>query len=179
ELINNDCFIIDCFDSIFKLAIDNKIIPIVPTGNNFNIENSIRGLALSNNCIVVGGLNTCKSPFEPYTYSSCGNKNKLHKPHFTAACVNIMCLNSNTSYISERNGLKLYPKKLKDNYIEFSGTSIACAYACGVCALLLEYKPQLSFNDICSLIKISCDPIEAFHKSIVGEGTLNLSKLIQ
>ncbi|MPQ43401.1 S8 family serine peptidase [Clostridium tarantellae] len=179
ELLNNDFFIIECFDNIFKIAIKNKIIPIIPTGNNLNIENSIRGLALSENCIVVGGLNTCKSPFEPYIYSSCGNKNNLHKPHLVAACVNIMCLNSNISYISEKNGLKLYPPKLEKDYISFNGTSIACAYVCGSCALLLEHNPKLQFKDICSLIKISCNPIENYNKSMVGEGTLDLSKFIQ
>lgn len=179
EIINHNVVINNFFDELLKIAINKNIIPIVPSGSNINGENSIQGIALSPYCITVGGIDTNTKSYQPYKFSSGGNKSKIKKPDLSAACVNIMCLNSNTSFISERNGLKLYPTKLKTHYINFNGTSAACAYLCGLCALLLEYNPKLNFNDIRSLIKISCTPLDDLSKSLVGEGILDLSKFLK
>ena len=180
ELLNNNIFINTCFDNLFKIALAKAIIPIVPTGSNINGENSIQGIALSPYCITVGGLDTTKSNTKPYIFSSSSsNTAKPKKPNLSAACVNIQCLNCNTLYISETNGLKLYPPKLKEAYTTYNGTSVACAYMCGVCALLLEHNPALNLNDVISLTKISCNSIEGISKNLIGEGLLDLAKLFK
>lgn len=180
ELLNNNIFINTCFDNLFKIAIAKGIIPIVPSGSNINGENSIQGIALSPYCITVGGLDTTKGTTKPYIFSSSSsNTAKPKKPNLSAACVNIQCLNSNALYISENNGLKLYPPKLKESYTTYQGTSIACAYMCGVCALLLEHNSTLNLNDVISLTKISCNPIEGISRNLIGEGHLDLSKLFK
>lgn len=173
ETFDNNPLILECFESIFELAEFKNIIPILPTGSNLNLENTIRGIALCKNCLTVGGLNTTKSQVEPYNFSSAGNKN-IAKPELSAACCDIRCLNADTSFIPESNGLRLYPKKLNDKYTNFSGSSLACAYISALCAVLLDNSPELTLKDLRSLISLSCNEIEYYSKNMVGEGYLNL-----
>jgi len=136
------------------------------------------GIATLPNCITVAGLNTATPTIKPYLYSSRGPYGKLSKPDLSAACVNVVSLNSDTNYISEKNGSKLYPSKLDVTYKSFTGSSIATAYISGLCALLCEKYPSITFNDMRSLLKVACDPIDDVSNTIQGEGTINLNKLI-
>lgn len=178
ELLSYNSFLQSCFDSMLALAIESKITPVVPSGSNRNIEGSLTGIALCKNCITVSGLDT-SSEIKPYSYSSAGiSKKNETKPNLSAACVDIISLNCNINYISEKNGVKLYPKKLDTSYKTFSGTSMATAYISGLCTLLYENNPDLSFNDILSLLQLSCDPLE-FPRGFQGEGKVNISKIIK
>lgn len=178
ETFDNNPFILNCFESIFELAEFKNIIPVLPTGSNSNLENTIRGIALCKNCLTVGGLNTTKSQIEPFNCSSAGNKT-LKKPELSAACCDIRCLNTNTSFLPENNGIRLYPKKLNDNYTNFSGSSLACAYISALCAVLLDNSPKLTLKDLRSLIVLSCNEIEYYSKDIVGEGYLDLKRFFK
>lgn len=178
ETFDNNPFILSCFDSLFELAEFKNIIPIISAGSNLGPENSIKGIALSKNCLTVGGLNTTKREIEPYIFSSSGNKS-LKKPEVSAACVEIRCLNCNPLYVSKSNGVRLYPKKLSDNYITFSGTSLACAYISALCAVLLDYTPSLTLRDLRSLITLSCNEVQYYSKDIVGEGYLDLKRFFK
>ena len=177
ELLNHSIFLIKHFNNLFSKAIGKNIIPIVPSGSNFNSPESIMGIATLDTCITVGGVDTSKKEIQEYTYSSSGPYKKLHKPDLSAACVNIVSLNSNTSYISEKNNVKLYPPILDINYTTFTGTSISCAYIAGLCALLLENNPSLKFKDILTTLKISCDS-KGLSKEKVGNGIINILKLL-
>lgn len=177
ELPYNNYFIMSLFEKIFEIAVKYNIIPIVPSGNNGGYDGSISGIAPLENCLTVGGIDTTGFSPKIYEYSSCGPVKKIIKPDLVAAAVNIYSLNSDVKYISERNGLKIYPPKLKNPYTCYSGTSCAAAYISGVCALLLEKKPDLSFNDIESLIKISCNTIN-LPKYKQGTGVLDINKLL-
>ena len=141
-----------------------------------NEDFSIMGIATLDNCLTVGGVDTNNS-LKPYLYSSSGPFKNLSKPNLSAACVDIVSLNSDTSYLSEKDGFKIYPKKLDVSYKSFSGTSISTAYISGICALLYEKNPNLSFKDLCSLLKLSCE-LGELPKNQVGEGTINLYKLL-
>ncbi|GKU25863.1 S8 family serine peptidase [Clostridium folliculivorans] len=176
ELANDNIFYLQQFDKLLGLAISKNLIPIVPSGSNPSKEYSIRGLATLSNCLTIGGLDTSKT-IKPYSYSSAGPVGKLQKPEVSAGCVNIQSLNCDKNYISERNGLKIYPSKLTEPYATYSGTSCSAAYVCGVCALLLEKNPLLTFNDIRSLLQISADSHE-LPRYAEGDGTLNLDKLL-
>ena len=176
ELLTHNSFITEVFNTLFLKAIEKGITPIVPSGSNINDEGSIMGIATLNSCITVGGIDTTYSP-TPYTYSSAGPYRKLQKPDVSAACVGIYSLNSNSNFISEKDGLKLYPPKLEANYKNFTGTSLAVAFISGICALLYEDKPSLSFYDISSLLKLSCE-LGEFNKNQLGEGILNVSRLL-
>ena len=176
ELQNHNIFIINAFKDTFNKAIENNVAPIVPSGSSLNEDFSIMGIATLDNCLTVGGIDTNNS-LKPYLYSSSGPFKNLSKPNLSAACVDIVSLNSDTSYLSEKEGFKIYPKKLDVSYKSFSGTSISTAYISGICALLYEKNPNLSFKDLCSLLKLSCE-LGELPKNQVGEGTINLYKLL-
>lgn len=176
ETVEHNFFVKQCFSKLFNDCIKNNIIPVVPSGSNEYKEGSIVGMASLPNCITVAGLDTTNMT-KDYIFSSSGPLGKLDKPDLSAACVDICSLNCNTSYVSERNGMKLYPQTLKEAYTSYSGTSCAAAYVSGLCALLLENKPDLSFKDLISLIKISCNMLD-IPKGIQGNGMVDLNKLL-
>ncbi|MBD7912593.1 S8 family serine peptidase [Clostridium cibarium] len=175
EMLTHNTFIIQAFNSSFLKATKLGIIPIVPSGSTLNSTNEIMGIATLSSCITVGGIDSTKT-VKPYTYSSSGPYGKTLKPDLCAAAVNITSLNSDTSYISEKDGFKLYPPKLEASYKTFKGTSLAVAFLSGIGALLCEKNPSLSFKDFCSILKLSCDR-QDFSISSQGEGLINISKL--
>jgi subtilisin family serine protease len=178
ELLTHNTFIISCFDSVFNYAVSKGLIPIVASGSTLYNKSSIMGIATLPNCITVAGLNTATPVIKPYIYSSGGPYGKLLKPDLSAACVNVVSLNCDSNYISEKNGVKLYPSKLDVPYKTFTGSSIATAYISGLCALLCEKNPSITFKDMHSLLKVSCDPVLDISKTIQGEGTVSVNKLI-
>ncbi|KAJ49301.1 hypothetical protein BD780_003722 [Clostridium tetanomorphum] len=177
EITDNNDFTLSLFSQLFKKAVSKGIIIIVPSGHNGNYECSMRGISILDNCITVGGLDTTSPCIKPYINSSCGPVNKKDKPDLSAACVDICSLNSNANYISEKNGIKIYPHTLETPYACFTGTSCAAAYVSGICALLYENNPNLSFKDICSLLKVSCKMLD-IPKWAQGAGTIDLNKLL-
>jgi subtilisin family serine protease len=178
ELLTHNTFIISCFDLVFNYAISKGLIPIVPSGSNLNTKSPIMGISTLSSCITVGGLNTTASMITPYIYSSEGPYGKLLKPDLSAACVNVVSLNSDTNYISEKNGAKIYPGKLEAPYKTFTGSSIAVAYISGLCALQCEKTPCVTFKDMVALLKVACDPIEDVSNTLQGEGLVNINKLM-
>ena len=169
ELLTHNYFITNIFNDVFNKAIKKNIIPILPSGSNLNLDGSIMGLSSLNTCISVGGVNTFHC-FKSYEYSSCGPIGKVIKPNITS-------LNSNTQFIPEKDGLKLYPSKLDALYKSFTGTSLAVAYVCGITALIFENNLDLNFEDIKSILTLSCD-LGSLPKNKNGEGLINISKLI-
>ena len=177
EITQNNDFILSLFSKLFKEASDKGMVVIVPAGHNGNNECSMRGIAILDNCITVGGLDTTSSIPKPYINSSCGPANKINKPDISAACVDICSLNSNIGYISEKNNMKVYPQTLEIPYTTYTGTSCAAAYISGICALLYENNPNLTFRDITSLLKISGKLMD-MSKWLQGHGTIDLNKLL-
>lgn len=177
ELTVNDHFLLSLFHKIFNAAISHNIAVIVPSGHNGNDEGSIKGIATLDNCITVGGLDTTEKPIKPYQHSSCGPFAKLEKPDLAAACVNICSINSNTDYISEKNSMKIYPRSLESPYTCYTGTSSSAAYICGICALLYENNADLTFKDLVSLLKVSCNLMD-MSKWAQGSGMLDLNRLL-
>ena len=151
-------------------------MPIVPSGSTNSNYNNIMGIATLKNCITVGGINQKAS--SPYLYSSKGPYGKVHKPNLVSACINITTLNSDKNFISEKDGIKLYPKKLDANYKTFSGTSLSVAFISAVCALIFEFKESFSFSDVLSVLELACDPKE-LPKANVGVGIFDFNKLLQ
>lgn len=161
--------ILKSFDILFDICISNNITPIVPAGSNRDWDGSITGIALSSKCLTIGGVN--------YEYSSCGESKKSHKPNFSAYCKDIVSLNCNSNFISEKNDIRQYPPKLKTSYNTFSGTSLAAAYITGLVTLLYEGNPSLSFKDVSSLLKLSTTPVDDIKHSKQGEGIISFNKL--
>ena len=156
----------------------NSIVCVLPSGSNKNIDGSITGIALSTNCITVSGIDTTSSEIRSYAYSSCGAIKNDKKPDFCAACVDIMSLNSNPSYISYKNNTKIHAPKLNTSYKSFTGTSIAAAYISGLCALLFEKYPNFTFEDILSILKVASVPLD-IPKNQQGEGKIDINKILK
>lgn len=175
EITDYNEFNLSLFSKLFDRAIEKNIIVVVPSGHNGNDENSMRGIALLKNCLTVGGIDT-SSGKKPYKGSSSGMIGKIEKPDLSAACVNICSLNSDVNYVSEKNGQKLYPHPLDKLYATYTGTSCAAAYISGICALLYEKNPDLTYSDIVSMLKISCNFLN-IPKSLQGAGIIDIKKL--
>lgn len=178
ELLSHNTFIISAFEKLFNHAIESGLIPVVSAGSSLNTKYSIMGIASLQNCITVGGLDTTKSIPKPYAYSACGPLSKYSKPDLCASCVNIVSLNSDKNYISEKDGVKLYPKQLDVSYKTFTGSSLATAYICGICALICERNPDITFKDMHSILQVACEPLDDIPKYIQGDGIINFKKLI-
>ncbi|KOA19038.1 serine protease AprX [Clostridium homopropionicum DSM 5847] len=176
EMIDYNESILALFSNLFYKAIEKNIIIIVPSGHNSNVENSMRGIALLKNCITVGGIDDLREK-RPFLSASAGNTGKAAKPDLCAVCVDICSLNSDTNYISERNGQKIYPRPLETLYTNYTGTSCSAAFLSGVCALLLENNPDLTYKDIVSLLKISCNLLN-IPKNLQGAGIIDIKKLL-
>ena len=175
ESLNNNIIIENLFFKMAKFAKENNILCILPSGSNKNLDGSIKGIALSNDCLTVSGYDSNKNN-ECYTYSSVGSSKKTIKPNISAACVDVITLNSNLSYISEKNGAKLYPPALQTSYKAYTGTSIACAYIAGVCALLYENNENLTVKDVLSLLELGCEELES-PRNHQGFGRFNINKI--
>lgn len=175
ELVTNNQFILSLYSSLFKLAVQKHIIVVVASGNMGNEKYSIRGISTLTNCLTIGGIENINSPYE---FSSSGPIGKLSKPDFCAPCVNLTSLASNTNFLPERDGVKLYPSSLKIKYTTCSGTSCAAAIISGICALLFEKKNDLSFEDIYSLLQYSCSFLK-MPKYVQGNGLIDIDKLFE
>jgi serine protease AprX len=177
EIMEYDPYNMKIFSQLFDELISLGIIPVVPTGSLGNLEGTITGVAALDNCITVGGLDTTGFQTRPYPYSSSGPAGKSNKPNFAAACVDICSLNSNPNYIPERNGIKLYPHKLEKLYTTYTGTSCAAAYISSIVAMLIENNSDLTFKDICSLLKVASTRIDE-SPWLQGEGIIDLATLL-
>lgn len=176
ELTNCCNLILSLFEDLFEKAASAGLTIVVPSGHNGNSECSIRGIATLKNCITVGGIDTTHG-IKPYIYSSFGLWGRLEKPDIAAACTNLILPASDTNYLSERNGSKVYPQHLDKPYTCFSGTSAAAAYIAGICALLYENNINYNFKDILSLLKASCN-LSEISKYAQGAGIPCLDKLL-
>lgn len=176
ETFNMTNFMVSLYNRLFERFKDKNVVVVVPSGHNGNEEDSMKGIATCSSAITVGGMNTI-SEYSVASYSSCGSVKSLLKPDFIAASENIISLSCDTSYISERNGIKIYPPHLKNLYTEYSGTSAACGFVAGVCALLYEHNMEYKFEDIYGLLKHSSTLINDM-KYKQGNGFLNLAKIL-
>lgn len=178
ELLRYNVFLQKLFNLMVSLVTSKNITCIIPSGSNRNSDGSITGLALCNSCITVAGYDSTAN-IKPYTYSSTGSTRKDSKPNLCASCVDIVSLNSDTTYISERDGNKLYPSKLDLSYKTFSGTSIAAAYVAGVCTLIYEDNESLTPKDIASLLKVACEPLDDIPTNYQGDGKINIKSILK
>lgn len=177
ELLSQNIFVINLFDKIFTKCRNSGILIIVPSGNNGNNPGSMTGFAALNSCITVGGIDT-KHHIKPYVNSSGGFSGKFNKPDFAAAAVDICSLNCDISYISQKDDIKLYPKKLDKPYTYFHGTSCSSAFVAGLAALLYEKNPDYTIDDVISKLKLSTTPTE-LPKHLVGFGVIDFKKLFE
>lgn len=174
ESFNTPLKHIEYFDILLEKITALGVIPIMPSGSNKNSKDSMSGLALAKNLIIVGGL---KSDLSPYEYSSgCSNNKKIN---ICYKCTDMVCGNTIRSYISERDSMKIFPPKLKNFYKTYTGTSISGAYICGICALLLEKYPDYNFKDVSSRLELCSKKINDIPYNLVGNGSLDIESFLK
>lgn len=178
ELLKFDIFFINCFNILISACVSKNISIVVPSGSSKNLEGSITGFANNKNCITVSGVNT-KGIITPYEYSSSGTIKKPLKPDFCAACCDIVSLNCNPNFISEKNNIKQYPTKLDVSYKTYTGTSYSAAYIAGLCALLYEQNHNYTAQDIKSLLSVASEQIPDIDKNVQGLGKININKVLK
>jgi serine protease AprX len=176
EITTLNKFILSLYDKLFTMLRSKNIIIVVPAGNNEDKEDTIKGIALSDKVLTIGGIDTT-STYKISEYSCCGSTKILKKPDFVAASDDIISLNSDCNYISERDEEKIYPSPLTSPYTIRSGTSISCAFIAGICALLFEINSNFTFDDIYTLLRINSALIDD-KKYKQGNGYINISNFI-
>lgn len=176
EVYDNNGFILNLFSKLFNKATEKNIIIIVPSGNNGNIQGSLIGISTLKNCLTIGGLDSSSMVSKIYNLSSAAIDNKSGKPDFILPCTNIKSTNSNIFFIPEIDGNKIFPRPLDMPYTLMNGTCLCAAYACGLCAIILEKFPELSFNDIYTLFKHASHLIDS-PKYLQGNGYVDSKEL--
>jgi serine protease AprX len=163
---------------IIKKAISQNISVVVPSGNLGPQPYSIYFPGNMTEVITVGGVNCRDNNSADYRVSSFSGRgptiDDITKPDLVAPCTNITSLASNTSFTP----VIRYKPTLNVEYTSMSGTSISCALVSGICALLLEKTPNLTPQDIKSILSLATTSIGE-NKFSQGKGLFDFEKIIK
>src|SRR5699024_4743781 len=106
----------------------------------------------------VTGVQTCAPPISDDTiaeYSSRGPTiDSLIKPDSYSPGTDIISLLAPDSTLEKQ----LQEQLVEAHYVQMSGTSMATPICAGVVALMLESNPNLSPNDVKSILKTTAEP---------------------
>ena len=177
ELQSYDNNILSLFNDMFNKAIEAKMIVLVPSGSLGPQKSSMLGIGTLKSCITVAGLNTNRT-MSIFKNSSAGPVGIEDKPNLSAAASEICSINTDASFIPEIKNRKLYTKPLTQPYTTYSGTSCAVAFISGICALLLENNPLLTFKDMLSIFRLASEEIKDIPSWQQGWGMIDMNKLL-
>lgn len=164
-------------EEIIKTAVENKIAFFAPSGNLGPQPYSIYFPGNMTEVITIGGISYKKGYGNPSISDFSGRGplfNLIQKPDISLPCTNITSLSSDISY----NPTSRIKPELKTPYASKSGTSIACALAAGMSALILEKKPELTPQDLKSVLGVSTISIGE-NKFSQGKGMLQFEKILK
>jgi serine protease AprX len=163
---------------IIKKAIKLNILVMACSGNLGSKPYTIYPPGSIKDVVTVGGADCNGYDLNNIRVSGFSGRGPLlngaSKPDIIAPCANITSLSSNTSYIP---GVRKTPT-FDNKYRSASGTSIACAIMSGICALILEKNPNLTSNDLKSILTISSQTTGE-SKYAEGSGLFNFEKIIK
>ena len=114
---------------------DEGITVVSAVGNDGPNEGSIKSPAMSPKIISVGCVDTSKTVYKIADFSSRGPIFGAIKPDIVSPGVNVVSLDNSAKLFTTMNG-----------------TSVSAPVVAGVCALLLEYQPNLSPNELKSIL---------------------------
>ncbi|MDQ0256862.1 serine protease AprX [Evansella vedderi] len=164
---------------IVNEAWEQGIVVCVAAGNEGPEAGTIASPGVSTKVITVGALddrNTVdRSDDRVADFSSRGPTIYGEvKPDIVAPGVNIVSLRSPGSYLD-----KLQKKsRIEGEYISLSGTSMATPICAGIVALLLEYNPQLTPDEVKGFLMEGTDLWRELDPNIYGSGYINAENTI-
>ncbi len=150
------------------------VVVCAAAGNEGPAEKTIGSPAIDQVIITVGASNDFNSidinDDAVADFSSRGPTiDGLAKPDLLAPGSNIISLRSPGSKLDKSNSSYRYD----DNYTVLSGTSMATPICCGVAALLLEVKPELSPDQVKERLISSCHFFSNYMVYDQGAGLVN------
>lgn len=161
---------------------DSGVVVCASTGNNGPYGSWISSPGINPSIITVGAAQTCgKTPcrenplcmFSSSGYTPDGNQG----PDLLAPGSHIVSLNADTAFIP-KTAAGHKSAKLEHYYRTGSGTSAACAAVAGASALILEKKPDLSPEELKSLLRHSSRSLNLV-KSQQGYGIPDINHLLE
>jgi len=156
------------------------VVVCAAAGNEGPAERTIGSPALDPVIITVGAANDFNSidisDDEVADFSSRGPTiDGLTKPDLLTPGSNIISLRAPGSQLDKSNSSSRYD----DNYTVLSGTSMATPICCGVVALLLEARPELSPDQIKERLMSTCRPFSQISAYEQGAGLVNAAAAAQ
>ncbi len=151
EFKNTNPIIFKSFEMIIDKLSEKNIITVSAQNT---INNCLTLPSSIQKCICIGSIN--KNITKNFLR---GFKRPYVKPDFYLDGENYTSLCTNEFFIPEKNGKKLYPRKIKDKYKSFTGNSCAAAYGSGLVARLKQEYPDLDYKDIHGLLRINSEKI--------------------
>ncbi len=161
---------------------DSGVVVCTSAGNNGPEYSWVSSPGINPNIITVGALQSCGgaiSAAEPLSvFSSRGlSKDGNRGPDFVAPGTGIISLNADLAF-NPKSSLAYRNIRLDSYYRQGYGTSAACAAVTGTIALLLEKNPQLTPDEIKSLLRHSCKSLKLL-KGQQGSGLPDINKLLE
>jgi serine protease AprX len=160
-------------------AWESGIVVCVAAGNSGPNPQTIASPGLSDQVITIGAsydLNTMdKSDDDVASFSSRGPTiYGLEKPDLLAPGVNIVSLRSPNSYLDKLQK----SNRVNGDYFILSGTSMATPICAGVVALMLEYEPSLTPDEIKKRLMEGADHQDGVDPNVYGKGYINANRSI-
>jgi serine protease AprX len=169
---------INPLEEIIKKALSLKIAIVAPSGNSGPQAYSVYCPGNIKDVITVGGAQALDTNIKSTKVSSFSGRGPtledVSKPDIIAPSVNITSLGCDTSY---NPSIKRLPS-LQNLYVTLSGTSAACALIAGMCALIIEKTPDLSPQDLKSILCLSTISL-GDNKFSQGKGMFIFDKIVK
>lgn len=165
---------------IVEEAWASGIVVCVAAGNEGPESSTVASPGISDRVITVGALDDKDTPEtrmddEVASFSSRGPTiYGVQKPDILAPGVNIVSLRSPNSYIDKLQK----SSRIGSDYFVMSGTSMATPICAGIVALILQYKPDATPQQIKEWLKNGADHWTDSDPNVYGAGYINAENSI-
>ena len=157
-----------------KACLEAGIVPVVAAGNSGPARHTIGSPAISSSALTVGAYddkNTATHDDDTMAFfSSRGptTRDKNIKPDIAAPGVQMV------SHRSPRSSIDTAPvQKYEDHYVLLSGTSMATPVVAGVAALVRQANPDLTAEQVISILKETAEPMKDTKAILGGRGLVD------
>ncbi|MCM3733180.1 S8 family peptidase [Fictibacillus nanhaiensis] len=166
---------------IVEAAWESGIVVVVAAGNEGPEAGTVASPGISDQVITVGALddrNTAGNKADDDVASFSSRGPTLYgnvKPDILAPGVNIVSLRSPNSYLDKLQK----SSRVGSQYFMLSGTSMATPICAGIVALILQQNPNLTPQEVKSLLMNGADLWRDRDPNVYGAGYINAENSIQ